>query len=188
VLFVLLRRRSTFERKVGHKKRKKKRKNSLKKMSCGGVAAGRNLGRNSDVDCCQPNFRIAKYVKPVNLYIVTKTKRIVMNIEIPSDAMDVIDAECERTGMAKRDFVSRVFRWWGGQSDVIRGSILGHLPESVRQDVARIVLERMAGEASARGGVETSRDDRGSAEVGFARRTGTSAGKVKDPPAGAGSR
>lgn len=101
-----------------------------------------------------------------------------MNIEIPADAMEVIDAECERTGMAKRDFVSRVFRWWGSQTDVIRGSILEHLPDSVRVDVARIVLERMAEEgASGRG--EHSRGEhsrgehvRGSSEVGFSRRSG----------------
>jgi hypothetical protein len=90
-----------------------------------------------------------------------------MNIEVPPDAMAVIDGECGMSGMAKREFVSRVFRWWAAQTDVVRGSILESIPSSVRVDVARLVLEKMAAEEdSAQGAGEPTE----TSDLGFSRR------------------
>ena len=40
--------------------------------------------------------------------------------------------------------MSRLIRWFIQQDDVIQGEVLGTIPESMRTDVARLMLQRMA--------------------------------------------
>jgi hypothetical protein len=65
-------------------------------------------------------------------------------IELTEDARKIIDAHHDSLGMSKKMIVEKIMAWFAAQNDVVRGSILGTLPESVMVDVARITLERMA--------------------------------------------
>lgn len=73
------------------------------------------------------------------------SRRTNVPIELTDEAKDLVDRECESLGMTRKAMVEKLIRWYVAQGDVVRGSILGTIPESVRVDVARLALERLGG-------------------------------------------
>ncbi len=65
---------------------------------------------------------------------------------VPVDAGDsaIVDADCLKSGMGKAEFFRRLLRWYSAQDDVVRGTVMATVPESVAVDVAKLVLERLA--------------------------------------------
>lgn len=58
-------------------------------------------------------------------------------------ALDQIVGEC---GLPRKLIVERLLVWAAAQTDVVRGAVLKTIPSSVAPDVARLTLERLAGE------------------------------------------
>ena len=57
------------------------------------------------------------------------------------DRFDSLIREC---GMSQVNSVNRLIEWFCDQDDVTRAAVLGSIPESLRPDVARTILEKMA--------------------------------------------
>jgi hypothetical protein len=72
-------------------------------------------------------------------------KRNILTLDIQPEGHKVLDDECDRTGMSKREMVKRLLEWFAGQDEVIRGSILGTLPPSVAVPVAKLDPSRLKG-------------------------------------------
>lgn len=58
--------------------------------------------------------------------------------------LTVVQSDCDRLGMSRRELVGRVLDWYGSQDDVTRGAVTETLPPSVAADAARLTLERLA--------------------------------------------
>lgn len=71
-------------------------------------------------------------------------KRNVIAVPLDDGTVDVVDADCRRTGMGKSEFFRRLVAWYSSQDEVSRGVMLGTLPQSITTDVARVMLERIA--------------------------------------------
>lgn len=65
-------------------------------------------------------------------------------IELSDEARDLVDTECTKFGFSRKAVVESLVKWYASQEDVVRASIMGSIPESMRVDVARMALERMA--------------------------------------------
>lgn len=46
--------------------------------------------------------------------------------------------------IGQNDALVALVAWWCDQDDAVRGSILGNIPASMRVDVARLALQRIA--------------------------------------------
>jgi hypothetical protein len=75
----------------------------------------------------------------------SKNFRIVLEPALKGRVVDIFDAQ----GISQQEGIRRLLLWFCDQPDVIRAAVLGQLPASISADVARIVLERMAGVGSA---------------------------------------
>lgn len=74
----------------------------------------------------------------------TPPPRIIVRIELTEHARDEVTRQCERNGMTQLALLSTVVAWFSRQPDVVRASVLGHLPGEEGGDVATEVLRRMA--------------------------------------------
>jgi hypothetical protein len=74
----------------------------------------------------------------------SKNFRIVLEPAFKAKLVEIFDEQ----GISQQEGVRRLFAWFCDQPDVIRAAVLGQLPKSVSSDVARMVLERMAGKSS----------------------------------------
>lgn len=72
------------------------------------------------------------------------TTQNVIAVPIQPAQQKILDDECDRTGMSKREMVKRLLLWFAAQDEVIRGSILGTLPPSVAVDVSKLDPGRLA--------------------------------------------
>jgi hypothetical protein len=79
------------------------------------------------------------------------SEREIIKIAVTSEAKAAIEAVGERYGMSQIELASRLYTWLAGQDEVVQAAVLGILPEAVAPDVARLVLERLAGGGSAGG-------------------------------------
>jgi len=67
------------------------------------------------------------------------------SLQVPRELHGKISAFAELVGMSQREMTKRVYEWLMAQDEVVRAAVLRQIPKSVAPDVARIVLERMAG-------------------------------------------
>lgn len=71
--------------------------------------------------------------------------RYVIRISVTPEAKSVISAWAEQNDMTEIGVASRIYEWFGKQTEVVQASVLGLIPKSVEADVAKLVLERMQG-------------------------------------------
>lgn len=72
------------------------------------------------------------------------------NVKVYPDVRDRVECSRERWGLSNLEFFARILEFFSTQDEVIQGHILGQVPESIREDVSRLILERM-GEARPQG-------------------------------------
>lgn len=65
-------------------------------------------------------------------------------VQLDDETNRILNTLADTTGLGKGDIVRRLLQWLQSQDDVVRSAALGTLPESLRPDLARLLLERMA--------------------------------------------
>jgi hypothetical protein len=73
-------------------------------------------------------------------------RRFIMRIELSAGAKQHVATLSDRHGMTQVAMMSRLVEWFADQDDLIQAAILGHYPEQIEVDVAKLILKRMAGE------------------------------------------
>ena len=74
------------------------------------------------------------------------SRRFIMRIELTGPAKQKLSALSDKNGMTQVAMMSRLVEWFAGQNELIQAAVLGHYPQEVESDVARLILKRMAGE------------------------------------------
>ena len=74
--------------------------------------------------------------------------RIIVRIELTPDAKRRLMDISKRFGMTQISATSRLVEWFAGQSELVQAAILGQYPSEIESDVARLILQRMAGAAA----------------------------------------
>jgi hypothetical protein len=67
-------------------------------------------------------------------------------MEIPPEVMDRIAQVCQRKGMTQLAVSSKVVEWFARQPDLVQSAILRNFPAKASGEVARLVMQHMAGE------------------------------------------
>jgi hypothetical protein len=81
------------------------------------------------------------------LGIVTDVpKRDFLKIQVAPAEREAFTAVYTDKGMTQIEATTRLVRWFLDQDEVVQGTILRSIPQSVRVDVARLALERIAAE------------------------------------------
>lgn len=70
-------------------------------------------------------------------------KRSNVPVELSESAKKVVDGYAA-LGMSRRAVVEKILTWFSEQDDAVRATILGTIPESLRADVARLYMGRLA--------------------------------------------
>jgi hypothetical protein len=65
-----------------------------------------------------------------------------VRMNLRPQAKQVLKREAKETGSSETEIVSRLVNWYAEQSVVIRRAIVGHIPDEIRPDVARMLLEK----------------------------------------------
>jgi hypothetical protein len=73
-------------------------------------------------------------------------RRFVMRIELVESAKNHLSELSEKTGMTQVAIMSRMVTWFSTQPELIQAAVLGRYPKEIEQDVAKLILKRMAGE------------------------------------------
>ncbi|HRK31205.1 MAG TPA: hypothetical protein PLD59_09015 [Tepidisphaeraceae bacterium] len=71
-------------------------------------------------------------------------KRVIVRLELSSQAKKALQQTCDRNGMTQVAVSSRLVEWFHSQSDMLQAAILGHYPKQLEADIARLIIERMA--------------------------------------------
>lgn len=66
--------------------------------------------------------------------------------DLDAELVERFRSFCEDKGMAQKVVVTKIFNWFLDQDPTIQLSVLGMFPESIAPDIARLILQRMAGE------------------------------------------
>jgi len=74
------------------------------------------------------------------------SRRFIMRIELTGGAKQKLSTLSDKNGMTQVAMMSRLVEWFAGQNELIQAAVLGHYPQEVESDVARLILKRMAGE------------------------------------------
>jgi hypothetical protein len=80
--------------------------------------------------------------------VVSMAARIIVRIELTPDAKRRLMDISKRFGMTQISATSRLVEWFAGQSELIQAAILGQYPAEIESDVAKLILQKMAGTAS----------------------------------------
>ncbi len=70
--------------------------------------------------------------------------RIILRIELTQQAKRCLKQNSDRQGMTQVAMLSRVIEWYALQPEIVQRIIVGHVPREIEQDVARLVLRRIA--------------------------------------------
>jgi len=73
-------------------------------------------------------------------------RRFVIRIELTHSAKGKLSELSDRNGMTQVSIMSRLVEWFMAQPDVIQAAVLGRYPHEIEQDVAGMILRRMADE------------------------------------------
>ena len=74
------------------------------------------------------------------------TQRIILRIELTPNAKEHLNRTSDTLGMTQVAMLSRVVEWFSQQPELIQRIIVGHLPAKIEQQVARVMLRRLASE------------------------------------------
>lgn len=70
-----------------------------------------------------------------------KETRGIMRIELTPKARKSLDGFCDGIGMTKIAAMSRLVEWFVQQPDSVKALIQGFYPESIKEDVVKLILE-----------------------------------------------
>jgi hypothetical protein len=71
--------------------------------------------------------------------------RVIIRIELRPEAKKMLDDLCEKAGMTQVSLMSRLVEWVAEQPEIIQAAILGHYPDEIKQDLAKLILRHMQG-------------------------------------------
>ena len=71
-------------------------------------------------------------------------KRVVFRIQLTLEAKKRLLDISDQLGITQIAITSRIVEWFASQPDLVQAAILGLYPETIRQDVATLILNRMA--------------------------------------------
>ena len=77
-------------------------------------------------------------------------KRAVFRIQLTPDAKKRLMDVSEQLGVTQIHMTSKLMEWFASQPDTVQAAVLGLYPDVIRQDVATLILQRMADGKSAR--------------------------------------
>jgi hypothetical protein len=77
-------------------------------------------------------------------------KRAVFRIQLTADAKKRLLSLSDTLGITQIHLTSRLMEWFASQPDTIQAAVLGLYPDVIRQDVATLLLERMAANKTGR--------------------------------------
>lgn len=72
------------------------------------------------------------------------SQRIILRIELTPTAKEHLNQVSDTLGMTQVAMLSRLVEWFSRQPEMIQRIIVGHLPTQIQQEVARLMLRRMA--------------------------------------------
>lgn len=55
-----------------------------------------------------------------------------------------LEALAEELGMKEITMMSRLIEWFADQDDVVQRGAMGHLPPSMKEEIVRLALKRLA--------------------------------------------
>ena len=73
--------------------------------------------------------------------------RFVIRVELSPPAKRMLTTVSDRNGMTQVAVMSRIVKWFHAQPDAIQAAVLGRYPKEFEQDIAKLILRRMAGES-----------------------------------------
>lgn len=71
-------------------------------------------------------------------------QRVVFRIQLTLDAKQSLERLTDELGITQIAATSKLVEWFAGQPDTVQGVILGLFPDMIKQDVAELILRRMA--------------------------------------------
>lgn len=71
-------------------------------------------------------------------------KRVVFRIQLTVSAKDRLAEISETLGITQIAMASKLVEWFADQPDVLQAAVLGLYPPSLKQDIAKLILTRMA--------------------------------------------
>lgn len=75
---------------------------------------------------------------------VARAKRVILNVDVPPSLTQKLRELSGETGISQREMVARILDWFFDETDVVQGTILRNIPKSLRVDVGRMALEKLA--------------------------------------------
>lgn len=72
------------------------------------------------------------------------SRRFIMRIELTGPAKQKLSTLSDHHGMTQVAMMSRVIEWFASQNELIQSAVLGRFPNEIEQDVAKMILKRMA--------------------------------------------
>src|SRR3954470_8571932 len=73
-------------------------------------------------------------------------RRFIIRIELTQSAKSKLSEISDHNGMTQVSIMSRLVTWFADQPELIQAAVLGRYPREIEQDVAKLILKRMAGE------------------------------------------
>ena len=80
-------------------------------------------------------------------------QRIILRIELTPNAKEHLNQTSDTLGMTQVAMLSRIVEWFSQQPELIQRIIVGHVPAQIEQQVARVMLRRLASEGKKSVGV-----------------------------------
>lgn len=71
-------------------------------------------------------------------------KRVVFRIQLTTDAKKRLLDISDQLGITQIAIASRLVEWFANQPDLIQAAVLGLYPDLIKQDVATLILNRLA--------------------------------------------
>jgi len=71
-------------------------------------------------------------------------KRVVFRIQLTAEAKKRLLDISDQLGITQIAITSRIVEWFANQPDLIQAAILGLYPDLIKQDVATLILNRLA--------------------------------------------
>ena len=70
--------------------------------------------------------------------------RHIMRIELTPLAKKQLGQCSDKHGMTQVAMMSRLMNWFAMQDETIQGAVLGHYPESIEPEIAKLILSHLA--------------------------------------------
>ena len=71
-------------------------------------------------------------------------RRFIIRIELTQSAKGKLNEISDHNGMTQVSVMSRMVEWFASQPELIQAAVLGRYPREIEDDVAKLILRRMA--------------------------------------------